>query len=139
MHILAEAPACAEALAFAPEWTKEWGMKLLIVEENAAMRRLIVLLIQELNVEISECDDGAKALEAFAEAQPDLVLLDLDLAQTDSLTVTRQIKSAYQQARVIIMADDDDERLRAAAQSAGASDYALKENLLDLRQILQTQ
>jgi hypothetical protein len=44
MHILAEAPACAEALAFAPERTKEWVMKLLIVEENAAMRRLIVLL-----------------------------------------------------------------------------------------------
>ncbi len=112
-------------------------MKLLIVEENAAMRRLIVLLVDGLNVEVIEIDDGAKALEAFAEAQPDKVLLDLDLAQTDGLTVTRQIKAAYPQARVIIMADDGDERLRAAAHAAGAFAYILKEYLLDLRLILQ--
>jgi DNA-binding NarL/FixJ family response regulator len=113
-------------------------MKLLVVEENAGMRRLIVSLIAGMNVEVSECDDGARGLEVFAETQPDLVLLDLDLAQTDGLAVTRQITAADPQAKVIIVTDDDDARLRAAAQAAGACGYMLKENLLDLRRLLQS-
>jgi CheY-like chemotaxis protein len=112
-------------------------MRLLIVEETAAMRRLIVSLVDGLNVEVSECEEGARTLEVFAETQPGLVLLDIDSAQTDGLAITRQIKSAYPQAKVIILTDDDDARLRAAARAAGASGYLLKENLLELRRMLQ--
>jgi CheY-like chemotaxis protein len=62
----------------------------------------LVSLVDGLNVEVSECEDAAQGLEAFAESQPDPVLLDLYLDQKDGLSVTRQIKAVYPQAKVII-------------------------------------
>lgn len=113
-------------------------MKLLIIEENAALRRLIMSLIEGLHFSITECGDGAQALAVYAAVQPDWVLLDLALASADALATTRQISAAYPNPRVVVVTDEDDARLRDAARAAGACGYVLKENLLEMRLLLQT-
>ena len=52
-------------------------MKILLVDDNAEIRRLIKSLIAEIAGEIYECDDGAKAFEIYAAHLPDLVLMDV--------------------------------------------------------------
>ena len=111
-------------------------MKVLIIEENAAMSRLLRELIEQPACAVSECHDGAQALAACAAAQPDWVLLDLMLAATDALALTRQISVAYPQARLAVINDDDDARLRVAARRAGACGYVLKENLFEVQRLL---
>jgi CheY-like chemotaxis protein len=112
-------------------------MKLLIVEDNPEMRRMLRRIVIGLAADVTECEDGSTALAAYAQAQPDWVLMDIEMKAMDGITATRQIVAAWPQARVVIVTSHDHQELRNAAEAAGACGYVLKENLLELRQRLQ--
>jgi DNA-binding NarL/FixJ family response regulator len=109
-------------------------MTVLIVEDNAGVRRLLRSALAELAEDIWECCDGADALAAYAAHQPEVVLMDIRMQRMDGLAATKQILLLDPAAKVLIVTDYDDDALRNAAQEAGACGYALKLNLLDLAQ-----
>ena len=111
-------------------------MKLLIVEDNAEMRRLIISIVGDLADSIVECEDGAEALVCYAEFQPDLVLMDIKMAQVDGITASRQIIAAFPNARICIVTDYSDRETRETARNAGVADYVTKEHLFELRTII---
>jgi CheY-like chemotaxis protein len=112
-------------------------MVLLIVDDNRAVRRLIGKVVCDLADGIRECSDGAEALEAYRQCQPDLVLMDIEMRWMDGLAATREIIAAYPEAKVVIVSRHGDEQTREAARRAGACGYVLKENLLEVRRWLQ--
>jgi CheY-like chemotaxis protein len=112
-------------------------MRLLIVEDNAGMRRLLISLISDLIGRVRECTDGSEALSAYREFQPDLVLMDIKMEKVDGIAATQQIRAEFPGARIAIVTDYDDARLREAARLAGACGYVLKENLLAIRALLK--
>ena len=111
-------------------------MNLLIVEDNARMRRMIKRIVGDLAERVFECEDGADALAIYTANSPDWVLMDIQMKNTDGLTATRQIKAAFSDAKIVIVTNYDDTTFRESARAAGAFDYVLKENLLDVRRIL---
>ena len=111
-------------------------MILLIVDDNQQMRRLIRSVVGDMADAITECCDGAQALAAYSESLPDWVLMDIRMRDVDGIAATREIKSSYPEARVCIVTDYDDRKLRVAAREAGAEGYVIKTNLLMLRQVL---
>ena len=114
-------------------------MKLLIVEDNVAMRRMIRALVGDLAEAVIECGDGTEVLAAYAHAQfdsRDWVLMDVHLQTLDGLQATRALKAQWPDARVIIVTGYNDAKLRAEADKAGACEYVLKEDLLALRRLL---
>lgn len=100
------------------------------------MRRTIRLVVQDLAREISECADGAQALAVYAERLPDWVLMDIRMKETDGLTAIRQIKAVFPEARIIVVTVCQGDDMREAARLAGACAYVVKDNLLELRQLL---
>jgi CheY-like chemotaxis protein len=108
---------------------------LLIVDDNASMRRLIKALVRGLASVIYECADGAQALEMYERFRPDLILMDIEMVEMDGLTATRQIIAAYPETKIVMVTKHGNERLRAAARQAGACGYVLKENLMELRDL----
>ncbi|HEY3138360.1 MAG TPA: response regulator transcription factor [Blastocatellia bacterium] len=110
-------------------------MKILIVEDNYAMRHLIRSVLSDM-AEVLECGDGADALAFYEQHRPDWVLMDIRMQNVSGIEATRQIIAAYSDARVIIVTNYNDERLREAGRTAGACDYVLKEDLTSLRRIL---
>jgi DNA-binding NarL/FixJ family response regulator len=111
-------------------------MKLLIVEDNEQMRRTIRSFMVDIADVVFECTDGADALAAYELRRPDWVLMDIEMKRMDGISATRQIMSSFPCARVMIVTDYDDPDLREAAHRAGACEYVVKENLLELRRIL---
>ena len=111
-------------------------MKLLIVEDSAQMRRMMKSLVSDLATELYECADGAEALSAYREHRPDWVLMDIKMGEVDGLEATREIISAFPEARICIVTNYDDDELREAARKSGACDYVLKDQLLEVRRIL---
>jgi CheY-like chemotaxis protein len=115
-------------------------MKILIVEDNPQMRRLIRSFVEDLAEEIVECGDGEEAVAAYADHQfggDDRVLMDLLMPRLGGLESTERLRAAFPEARIIIVTQYDDPHWRAAAQQAGACGYVLKGNLFDLGRMLQ--
>lgn len=111
-------------------------MRILIVDDNQNMRRAIKLVVKDLVEEIHECEDGSEALAAYAEHLPEWVLMDIRMKHLDGLTATRQIKAAFPDARIVVVTVCHGADLQEAAKVAGAYAYVVKDNLLELRQIL---
>lgn len=112
-------------------------MKILLVDDNARMRRMLKSLLADNATEFVECADGADALAAYTTHQPDVVLMDIAMPKVDGLTATSEIRRVHPLAQILILTNLDHADLRGKAQAAGACGYVLKENMLELRQMLQ--
>src|ERR1700744_261538 len=102
-------------------------MTVLIVEDNASVRRLLRRAVSEAATSIWECIDGNEAFTAYCDHRPDVVLMDIRMPHVDGLIATRQIIQAYPIAKVVMVTDYDDDSLRNAAREVGASAYILKQ------------
>lgn len=111
---------------------------MLIVEDNSKMRRMIKSIVADLADRIDECADGERAVALYSENRHDWVLMDIHLGETSGIEAARQITSIFHGAKIVIVTNYDDAHFRESARKAGAFDYILKENLLDVRRILQS-
>lgn len=117
----------------------ELMMSLLIVDDDARMRSLIRSIVSDLVGPITECGDGIAAEETCQQHRPDWVLMDLTMPRMNGLDATRRILVSNPAAKVVIVTANDGQRLRDAATTAGAFAFVSKENLFDLRQIIQPE
>lgn len=111
----------------------------LIVEDNPAMRRLIRRVLGNLAGDVFECEDGSQAPRAYLDHHPDWVLMDVEMKTMDGLVATAQIKNADPEARIVIVTNFDDSKLRDAASQAGACAYVLKDDLLSLHKVIRAE
>ena len=114
-------------------------MSLLIVDDDARMRSLIRSIVADLADPIAECDDGADAQAIYEQDRPDWVLMDLTMPRMNGFEATSRIKAFDPAARVVIVTGNDSSRIRDAATTAGACAFVSKENLFDLRQLIQPE
>lgn len=112
-------------------------MVILIVDDNAAVRRVIRSVLAELDAVIYDCSAGEEAMAMLASCAPNWVLMDIELQGVDGITTTREITSRWPDAKVCMVTDYDDEELRRAARRAGACAYVVKDDLLSLPDILR--
>lgn len=112
-------------------------MKLLIVEDNPSVRRIIKSFAAKFADEIFECVDGEKSFLLYRNQKPDFVLMDINLGETDGIEVTRKIIQFDSQAKVIIVTNYDEADLRQLAAEAGAFGFVAKENLNELESFLK--
>jgi CheY-like chemotaxis protein len=111
-------------------------MTLLIVEDNAGIRRVLRRILVDTASTIWECADGSEALTAYEAYRPDVVLMDIKMTHVDGLTATRQIRAHDPSARIIVVTDYQDEDMKTAALEAGASEYVLKHEISGLPEIV---
>ena len=112
-------------------------VSLLIVDDDTRIRSLIRSILGDLSESITECGDGDEAQECYRQDRPDWVLMDLVMPRMSGLEATRQLKASDPKAKIVIVTGQADEDLRAAARRAGACAFISKENLFDLRQLIQ--
>jgi CheY-like chemotaxis protein len=113
-------------------------LKILIVDDNAPVRRLVASIVGPLAESIQECSTGEEAVAAYGSMRPDIVLMDIRMKEMDGIEATRRICQADRNAKVVILTDYDDTELRRAAEAAGTVHYALKDNLPDLVRLIET-
>ena len=96
-----------------------------IVEDEPELAALVADYARAAGYEPALFDDGAQALAAFRDAQPDLVVLDLMLPGLDGLSVCRALR-AFSQVPVIMVTARVEEIDRLLGLEAGADDYLCK-------------
>lgn len=112
-------------------------MKVLIVDDNRQARQMIRHYLCEVSDEFRECADGADAVRAYTDFQPDWVLMDYEMKQINGLVATRLIIADFPEAKILIVTNYDEQDLRRAALEAGACGYVLKDDLLSLHLFLK--
>jgi CheY-like chemotaxis protein len=117
---------------------KKQKMTLLIVDDNAGIRRMLRRMLVDTASTIWECTDGSAALSAYELHRPDIVLMDIHMPGTDGLTATRQIRGFDPAAQIVVVTDYQDEDIKAAALDAGARTYVLKQEMDSLPGVLSS-
>ncbi|HNJ82407.1 MAG TPA: response regulator [Piscinibacter sp.] len=103
--------------------------KILIVEDQPDIRKLIRMTLEFEDYEIHEAADGAFGLRMASAVGPDLVLLDVMMpGELDGLQVCQRIKSDPRLAhiKVVLLTARGQARDREAGQQSGADDYLVK-------------
>lgn len=98
---------------------------LLFVEDDDSIRLALRLALEDEGYEVREAPDGQAGLDAFAEREPDLVLLDLRLPDMSGFDVCRLMRAKSIVPIIIVTAQTDTHDLVVGLE-AGADDYVTK-------------
>lgn len=110
-------------------------MKVMIVDDNSGMRALIREMLSGMASEFVECADGQEAVAQYGGQRPDWVVMDVTMSGMDGLTATRLITSQFPGSRIVVVTQHANPRLCEQARQAGATEFLLKENLMQLRRV----
>lgn len=103
--------------------------RVLIVEDQADIRKLIRMTLEFEAYEIHEASDGAFGLSLVRAVKPDLVLLDVMMpGELDGLQACQAIKqdAATRHTKVVLLTARSQARDREAGLQAGADEYLVK-------------
>lgn len=93
-----------------PEGLAAWRKKVLVVEDEEPMRRILVRHLGRLaDVEVAQTDDGMKALLMIGQAPPDLLVLDVGIPNIDGLRLIELVRAAEHSrpVKVIVVTGKD--------------------------------
>lgn len=103
--------------------------RVLIVEDQADIRKLIRMTLEFEPYEVHEASDGVEGLGLAMSLKPDLILLDVMMpGELDGLAVCSRVRaeSALAHTRVVLLTARGQVKDRDAGQQAGADEYLIK-------------
>lgn len=103
-------------------------IRLVVVDDHALFRRgLVGLLADMAEFEVvGEAANGREALGVIAQAQPDLVLLDVNMPEMDGIGVVQHLRAQKSSPRVLMLTISQNDADLFGAIRAGADGYILK-------------
>ncbi|MCW5635621.1 MAG: response regulator transcription factor [Rubrivivax sp.] len=100
--------------------------RVLVVEDDVDIGRLVTLQLAELGCECRLVDDGVTALDEARAGRYDLVILDLMLPRLDGLEICRRLRAAQIEVPVLMLTAKSSELDRVLGLELGADDYLTK-------------
>lgn len=102
------------------------NQRVLIVDDNEDVRRILGLRLQHAGFEVGDAADGAEGLEAVRRGKWDLVLLDLVMPRMDGFAFLQALRATAGGPPVIVITQYDDAENRQRALALGATHYLPK-------------
>jgi two-component system KDP operon response regulator KdpE len=99
--------------------------RLLVVEDEAEIRRFVCASLERERFDVYEADTLKRGLVEVGSRRPDLVVLDLGLPDGDGVDLIRQVRT-WSDIPIVILSARTDEHDKIAALDAGADDYLIK-------------
>jgi NarL family two-component system response regulator LiaR len=105
-------------------------IQVLIADDHAIVRKGIrALLATEPDIEVvGEAEDGQQAIAEAARLEPDVILMDLVMPETDGLTAIRHIAAHQTEVRILVLTSFATDDKIFPAIKAGALGYLLKDS-----------
>jgi two-component system response regulator MprA len=105
------------------------GARVLVVDDDAAIRRMVSQALAFEGYEVETAADGAEAVAAIARARPALVLLDMRMPVLDGWGVVRELRARSIDVPIVVMTAARD--APAWAEDVGATAHLAKPFDLD--------
>jgi two-component system KDP operon response regulator KdpE len=100
-------------------------LRVLVVDDEPPIRKLLRMGLGTQGYEILEAPNGKTALE-LAAAKPDLIILDLGLPDFQGLELLRMLRSQDERVPIVVLSSRGDEAAKVQALDLGADDYVTK-------------
>jgi two-component system chemotaxis response regulator CheY len=100
----------------------------LVVDDSKVIRKVARHILETLNFEVDEAEDGREALDRCETAMPDVILLDWNMPVMSGMEFLRALRQAGHTVRpkvVFCTTENDIAHIRAAIE-AGADEYVMK-------------
>ena len=101
------------------------GPRLLIVDDEKAIRRLLRTVLSPHGFEILDAATGQEGVTTAADARPDLIILDLGLPDLAGVEVIRRVRE-WSRIPIVVLSAHHQEEEKVEALDAGADDYVTK-------------
>ena len=113
--------------------------KILIIEDDKILARLLSESLKKESFVVLSASDGEKGLTMALENHPDLILLDIMLPKMDGLTLLKKLREDAwgKEASVIILSNTSDSGKVSEALRSGTYDFLVKTDL-KLEEVLTT-
>ena len=113
-------------------------IRVLTVDDHQLLREGIAAVIesQEDMTLVAQASNGREAVESFRRLRPDVTLMDLRMPDMSGIEAISAIRSAYRDARIVVLTTYAGDAQAAAALKAGAVGYLLKS--LVRKELLET-
>jgi two-component system response regulator MprA len=105
--------------------------KVLIAEDDPAVRKAVQRVLELENYEVTAVNDGQAALEALSKSRFDLAVLDVMMPFADGLTVCREARHRGVLTPILLLTARVEVGDRVAGLDAGADDYLVKPFVID--------
>jgi two-component system, chemotaxis family, chemotaxis protein CheY len=100
--------------------------KILIVDDAEFLRVRLNKILDTEGYEVLQAENGCKAVSAYKDAHPDVVLMDVTMPEMDGLTALKEIVSFDPNARVVMLTALGQESVVLDAVKSGARDFIVK-------------
>src|ERR1700676_1483625 len=103
-------------------------LRILIADDHGLVRRGArpVLHSQHGWKVVGEAKNGREAVEKAIELKPDVAVVDIGMRELDGIEVTRQIREAVPNTKLLVLTMHDSDQMVSRALNAGAHGYLLK-------------
>jgi two-component system response regulator (stage 0 sporulation protein F) len=108
--------------------------KVLVVEDDGALRNLYVQLLTEEGFQVIEATDGRAALREFETKRPDVVVLETYMSGSDGMDVLRRLNAAEHTAAIVL--NTGAPPLKADRLASGADAFVAKSG--DVTELVRT-
>src|SRR3989344_9421259 len=105
---------------------------IVIVEDDAFLRRLYELKFTEQSFQVKVAADGVAGLELIRTVKPAVALLDIELPKLDGFAVLKELKASAATSKipVLMVTNSSTQEAIDKARSLGAADYIIKAHFL---------
>ena len=109
-------------------------MRLLLAEDDAALRYAILTLLQKNNYNVDAVDNGADALEYLRIGEYEGAILDIMMPRLSGIKVVQQLRREHNSTPILLLTAKAEIEDRVLGLDAGANDYLTKP--FDIRELL---
>jgi DNA-binding NtrC family response regulator len=100
--------------------------KILIVDDEERLRRVLAMLLSDMKVKLSLAADGQEAIETLDRSRHDLVITDLRMPRLDGMGLIAQIRERWADLPIIVITAFGSVESAVEAMKAGAIDFVTK-------------
>jgi two-component system, chemotaxis family, chemotaxis protein CheY len=101
---------------------------ILTVDDSRVMREMLAKVLREAGFNIMQAEDGVAGLEVLAEANPDVIITDINMPRMDGYGFINGVRSdaRYRAVPILVLSTESAPEKKQRAREAGATGWIVK-------------
>lgn len=102
--------------------------RVMTVDDSRTIREMVAFTLRRAGFEVSEAEDGCRALEVLKTTPTDVIITDLNMPNMDGVALIRTLRAdpKWRTVPILMLTTESDEKKKSAGKAAGATGWLVK-------------